>query len=266
MNSITETIQKLETAIEKDKLEELLDFLKTVYIPRKLDNETSKVLWKLSQCFYVGYTQSEYSTSIYLSPLETPKIRPRASDMYRSNTPKVPRVGVINYDNRMKCKDLSNLCLPPVQFLDYSCPCDGFERCACDSVNLPGECSGTIQVSNGQSSHITLTKGQYMMYVMIKPKYLFNHCGVNSNGEVDMNLYYSNKFRETESKYGMKIDRQTIFISKDNGIPFEEKILDKLDKYVRRYVYIISGYATLKEEFKEVKQMLKKYNKEVYCK
>lgn len=134
--------------------------------PEPLSDMDAELIYSLSKCYDVMILYKRHGLELIIGKDATyipsheytqKSFRPFIADYY------------IKYDSQNLGVDLRNGTLPKVSILRYNC--DKSE----EFVNLPGNATCQINVSNSGSKLLSLTPSQYSEYIKIHPKYLYKH-------------------------------------------------------------------------------------------
>jgi len=223
--------------------------------PKLLSDIDAGLLYSMSRCYNVMYLQKNSQFELLLDCNFT--IQSHNSIQYSAQ----PFIGdfYIKYDSQNQKVDLRDSTLPPVSVLKYkSSPEDEF-------VNLPNTIKNNVKISNSDSPLLDLTPKQYKQYIVIHPKYLYQHKYImvtrQRNVEIDYCKYCADNYNCTGgAKYYFNICEKRMEISygkqQDSDVVLIPDVVEKIIGSVISVSYKPSSLTNIVGEIEEVKQLI----------
>lgn len=223
--------------------------------PKLLSNIDAGLLYSMSRCYNVMYLQKNNQFELLLDCNFT--IQSHNSIQYSAQ----PFIGdfYIKYDSQNQKVDLRDSTLPPLSVLKYKCSPDD------DFVNLPNTIKNNIKISNSDSPLLDLTPKQYKQYIVIHPKYLYQHKYImvtrQRNVEIDYCKYCADNYNCTGgTKYYFNICEKRMEISygkqQDFDVVLIPDVVEKIIGSVISVSYKPSSLTNIVGEIEEVKQLI----------
>jgi hypothetical protein len=211
-----------------------------------MSDEQAKLIYRLSQVYYVLYTEKDGKSTLTL--------RKEPFDITMNTLSKPCRY--IKYDSQGKNVDLRDGIMPKVDLIKY--------ECTDEYVNLPQIMTDTVNISNNGSDSLPMTKKQFTQYVTLPSKFTHGnkYIVLNTKDRVDVrcNNYIKENFvLSTTASFWFTIAHRhvTIYdIQIPESYPLDKDIIAAINSQIGSVLYLPISGTNVMNHITKIKQSI----------